>query len=265
MATKSKADLKHILADKVSNLTVQDEVSANSENANNNLGLYNRVRSVPAEAQKPITGGRLNGFTDINPMWRIKTLTEQFGMVGFGWYYDISRAWTESGANNEVAAFVEIDLYIKQDSEWSKPIKGIGGSSFVANESKGLYTSDEAYKMALTDAISTSCKALGIAADVYFAKDRTKYDNNIGNETERNTPPDEANGNNNVPPAKGLTAKQINRLHAIRKSVNMDEDTLKKIMMKHYNKSSSEELTRPEYDFICNQLEAMQNKQKNTA
>jgi hypothetical protein len=32
--------------------------------------------------------------------------------------------------------------------------------------------------MALTDAIGISCKALGMAADVYFAKDRTKYDNN---------------------------------------------------------------------------------------
>jgi hypothetical protein len=45
----------------------------------------------------------------------------------------------------------------------------------------------------------------------------------------------------------------------------VDEETLKKIMMKHYNKSSSEELTKPEYDFICNQLEAMQTKQKHTA
>ena len=36
--------------------------------------------------------------------------------------------------------------------------------------------SDEAYKMALTDAISIACKALGMAADVYFANDRTKYD-----------------------------------------------------------------------------------------
>ena len=47
-----------------------------------NLDLYDKVRAVPKEAQKQISGGRLNGMTDINPMWRIKTLTEQFGVCG---------------------------------------------------------------------------------------------------------------------------------------------------------------------------------------
>lgn len=52
-----------------------------------NLELYNRVRSVPEEAKKAITAGRTKGFTDINPMWRIKKLTEEFGVCGIGWYY----------------------------------------------------------------------------------------------------------------------------------------------------------------------------------
>ena len=30
--------------------------------------------------------------------------------------------------------------------------------------------------MSLTDSISSACKVLGIGADVYFEKDRTKYD-----------------------------------------------------------------------------------------
>jgi hypothetical protein len=30
--------------------------------------------------------------------------------------------------------------------------------------------------MALTDAISVACKALGMSADIYFNKDRSKYD-----------------------------------------------------------------------------------------
>lgn len=36
------------------------------------LAIYNNLRAVPEEAQKKITAGRLNGFTDINSMWRIK-------------------------------------------------------------------------------------------------------------------------------------------------------------------------------------------------
>ena len=54
----------------------------------------------------------------------------------------------------------------------------------MAAESKGLYTSDECFKMALTDAISVSCKALGFAADVYWNSDSTKY-NKPGNPTEK--------------------------------------------------------------------------------
>jgi len=45
----------------------------------------------------------------------------------------------------------------------------------VAKESKGLYTNDECFKMALTDAISVSCKALGFGADIYWSGDNTKY------------------------------------------------------------------------------------------
>lgn len=32
--------------------------------------------------------------------------------------------------------------------------------------------------MALTDALSVACKALGVAADVYWQADKTKYTNN---------------------------------------------------------------------------------------
>jgi hypothetical protein len=139
-----------------------------------NLDLYNKIRVVPADAQKTIGGGRLNGMTDINPMWRIKTLTEQFGVCGIGWKYKVTDKRTIEGAKNEIAAFVDIDLYIKVDGEWSEAIPGTGGSAFVANEKNGLYTSDECFKMAMTDAIGVACKALGIGADIYW-HDKTKY------------------------------------------------------------------------------------------
>ncbi len=140
-----------------------------------NLQLYNKFRAVPKEAQKEIVGGRLKGFTDINPMWRIKALTEEFGVCGFGWRYEIVSQELREGANSEIAAFVTINLYVRI-GEWSEAIQGVGGSMFVTKEKNGLYTSDECFKMALTDALSVACKSLGVGADVYFAKDRTKYD-----------------------------------------------------------------------------------------
>jgi hypothetical protein len=141
-----------------------------------NLELYEKFRKVPETAKKNIGGGRLKGMTDINPMWRIKTLTEAFGVCGFGWYYEIVDQWLETAmAKDEITANVKINLYVKQGDEWSKPIVGIGGSMLVANEKNGLYVNDECYKMALTDAISVACKSLGIGADVYWNKDNTKY------------------------------------------------------------------------------------------
>lgn len=143
-----------------------------------NLTIYNQVRTVPSEAKKPITGGRLKGMTDINPMWRIKKLTEVFGACGVGWKYEITNRQLVDGANGEIVAFIDINLYYIHEGIWSEPIPGTGGSSFVTKEKSGLYTSDECFKMALTDAISVAAKALGVGADVYFSSDRSKYSDN---------------------------------------------------------------------------------------
>ena len=133
-----------------------------------NLEIYNKLKEVPEEAQKKITGGRLNGMTDIKPMWRIEKLTEVFGICGIGWKTKIKNKEILDGANGEKIAIVDIDLYVKIDGEWSDAIEGTGGSSFVTNETKGLYTSDECFKMAYTDAISVACKSLGMGADIYW-------------------------------------------------------------------------------------------------
>jgi len=161
-----------------------------------NLQLWEQVRAVPQTATKNIGGGRLKGMTDINPMWRIKTLTEQFGPCGFGWYYEIVEKRIEQGGNNEQAAFVDIKLYVKIGNEWSKGIEGTGGSSFVAKEKAGLYTNDECFKMALTDAISVACKALGFGADIYWSKDNTKY-NDQKKDNYNSQPPQHQNNYNN--------------------------------------------------------------------
>lgn len=163
-----------------------------------NMEIYEKVRSVPKDAQKEIVGGRLKGMTDINPMWRIKMLTEMFGPCGFGWKTEIVNKWLEKGGGEDVACFVEINLYIKVNDQWSEPIPGVGGSSFVTKERNGLYTSDECYKMAYTDAISVACKSLGFAADIYYKNDRTKYN------TGSSEPKDEQK--TDIPPAS-LKAK----------------------------------------------------------
>lgn len=139
-----------------------------------NLEIYEKLRAVPAEAQKAFNNGKFSG-TDINPMWRIKKMTELFGACGIGWYYEVvNREMITSG--NTTSAFIALKLYVKVDGEWSKPIYGEGGNNFASVNKSGVQNvSDEAYKMALTDAISNATKQLGLGADIWFEKDKTKY------------------------------------------------------------------------------------------
>ena len=145
-----------------------------------NLSIYNKYRSVPEEALKAFDNGKFKG-TDINTMWRVKSLTEQFGVCGFGWTIKVLRTWTELGANEEVMAFAEVEMKVKIDGAWSEPFTATGGNLMVRlvkgkNGNPNYFTNnDEAFKMAITDAFGVACKYLGIGADVYWANDRTKY------------------------------------------------------------------------------------------
>ena len=143
-----------------------------------NMMIYNQARTVPIEACKSITAGRLKGMTDINPMYRIKRLTEMFGACGIGWWYEVTdKQIIFDEITNQKIALVDILLYFvdPESGKESKGIPGTGGAACVAQERNGPYLSDECYKMALTDAISVAAKALGVAADIYWQKDRTKY------------------------------------------------------------------------------------------
>jgi len=131
------------------------------------LELWSKVDKVPTNYLKQIAAGRMKGKSDINPQWRYKALTENFGICGIGWKYEVVRLWLEPGSNDQVCAFAEIKLYVNQSGAWSEAIPGIGGSMLIAKESSGLYTSDEAYKMAITDALSVACKMLGIGSAIY--------------------------------------------------------------------------------------------------
>jgi hypothetical protein len=140
-----------------------------------NLDIWKRVCTPPQTALKKIEAGDLKGYSDISPMWRIQILTEVFGPCGKGWYYEITNKWQEKGVSDSVMCFVDLNLFVKYDNEWSKPIQGSGGSMLINKFSKGLKNSDEGYKMALTDALSVCMKSLGVAAQVYSGFDSSKY------------------------------------------------------------------------------------------
>ncbi len=133
-----------------------------------NLKIWDSVSKPPKEALKQITGGRLSGMTDIKPQWRYKAMTEQFGPCGVGWKYTITKEWTEPGSHEQLLCFVNVYVFYKYGEVWSEAVPGSGGSMLVTKETKGLHTSDEGFKMALTDALSVAMSRIGVAAEIYM-------------------------------------------------------------------------------------------------
>ncbi|GEM_PF-1272616 len=157
------------------------------------MDLYNSLKSVPQEYTKEIKGGRLKGMTDIKPQWRIMKLTEAFGACGFGWkVQNVQFSYEVKG--DETVCNCSLEFLYKLDGKWSAPIPGFGGSMFSTVESKGVYVSDEAQKMAYTDAISVATKMIGLASDVYmghagkYADNENKGDNDQSKGTSTPTP-----------------------------------------------------------------------------
>lgn len=227
---------------------------AATKKTSDNMSIYEGHRQPPKEALKPIQAGRLKGFSDINPMWRLKALTEEFGPCGIGWYYTVDKQWIEV-CGNETLAFVNISLYVKVDGEWSKPIFGNGGSKLVSQERSGAFVSDEAFKMSVTDAIGVAAKQLGIAADVYFANDRTKYtpieDNSSSNQnttkqkstTNSSAKPSQENTHQSeTPQAKEQTAEEL--------AATPSEEVDKRLLRTNDNKMSKEQ-----YEYLMSEIE----------
>jgi hypothetical protein len=165
---------------------------------------WDKLARPPASALKTIQGGRLKNFTDVRPQWRYQIMTEVFGQCGIGWKFEIVRMWTEQGSDGQVFAWVHVNVFTKSDDGWSSAIPGIGGDFLVEKESHGLYANDDAFKMALTDALGTALKMLGVAADVYSGLwDGSKYRDT---RTERPTADTQAPRPTVAPPASSQGA-----------------------------------------------------------
>jgi hypothetical protein len=166
------------------------------------LGIYNELKGVDKKYIKPITGGRLKGMSDIKPQWRIMKLTELFGPCGIGWkVQNLQFEYKDFG--NEVVVNCKLDFYYKFNDVWSEAIPAVGGSKISTMEKNGVYISDEAEKMAYTDALSVAGKMIGLASDIYMGYGG-KYDS----------------GNTNVPSTKQNSSQGQN---TVKKEVKKDE------------------------------------------
>ena len=219
-----------------------------------NLKIYNALKQPPKEALRQIQGGRLSGKTDINPQWRYKAMTEQFGMCGVGWKYEVVSKESKEASDGQVFAFVDINLYYKIDDKWSDPIPGSGGSMLVEKEKAGLHANDEGYKMATTDALSTAMKMLGVAADIYAGLwDGAKYRDSV--ETTK-APEKPVLPTVEIPrTTEGITIPQTKKIHATAKEKGLSPEEARAYMQKTFKKNSTKELTKDEASTMIEFLE----------
>lgn len=146
-------------------------------NGKNNLELYNRIRSVPKEAQSQVSYGAMK-LTAINPMYRLKVLTEEFGPCGEGFRFeilkdDIVEVKDANGTVTESCEYMTVALYYRlENGEWSDPVVGFGGNKIISTNNNGKRVIDEdAKKKCYSDAIGICCKNLGLGADIWWSND----------------------------------------------------------------------------------------------
>lgn len=144
-----------------------------------NMRFWAQISHTPDEALKDFDNGRFSG-SDINPMWRLRKLTEMFGPEGVGWWREERFETINSpGTGGEIVVICFMSLWYVDPltKEVSKPVKGVGGNMLVAYSSKKkcLVVNDDGFKNAFTDALSICFKGLGGSADIYYEHDTTKY------------------------------------------------------------------------------------------
>lgn len=145
------------------------------------IELFRAQARPPQEALKTIEFGRLKGKSDINPQWRIEALTETYGLYGLGWFVQIKdTTMVDLPETQEKMLFLTLELFVRdwsipEDYHWFGPAIGIGGDYIIVRDKNGVHGNDEAYAMAMTDALGKAAKLFGIANDIYRGKFDSKY------------------------------------------------------------------------------------------
>lgn len=227
-----------------------------------NMDIYEALATPPNDALKPIGFGNLKGKSDINPQWRYEAITNKFGMCGVGWKYTIDSHWIQPiQQTGEIMVYVMISFYTKQGEMWSEPIPAYGGDFLVKKDKNGIHGNDEAMKMAVTDALGTAMKMIGVAADVYRgliangASDSKYARRDYAAQTSQNRPQGAANidkGSSNT----NVRESALKQLMDKAKKLGLNGGEISAIAGLKFGKVSDKEMTVNELCQMANNLEA---------
>lgn len=164
-------------------------------NEKENLKLWESVQKTDPKFTKEYTGkGGFSGNA-VNHAYLVKKITEQFGMCGNGWGYDVLEERFDVGSPipakngqpqaNQVTHTLKLAFwYLGKDGQ-CKSIIHYGHTPYIEANKYGVSTDHEAAKKSLTDAIGKCASMLGFAADIRMGMyDDIHYVNEIKGEAE---------------------------------------------------------------------------------
>lgn len=243
-----------------------------------NMSIYNSLCTPPNDALKPISFGNLKGKSDINPQWRYEAITNQFGPCGTGWKFTIDSHWIQPVSTGETMVFVMISFYYKDGDKWSEPIPAYGGDYLVKKDKNGIHGNDEAMKMAVTDALGTAMKMIGVAADVYRGliangasdskyarRDYAAQTSQNGAGRTQNAKPNNYKAGATNGAQDEMRAKAIKSLNAEIERIGVASTGVAAIAKAKYGKASVKEMTTGQICDLANKLESYLMEQVNEA
>jgi len=137
---------------------------------NKHMELWDKVSKTDETYTKKVNFGR--GFTAIDAHYQIKSITEQFGVVGVGWGWNSTTEYIHL-PNKDVVVVSGVSVWTHADE---KNIFGpFNGCKLLYNAKKDQLD-DDAPKKAITDGLTKAISHLGFNADVFLGKfDGNKY------------------------------------------------------------------------------------------
>lgn len=142
------------------------------------LALWNSVSKTDPSATKTSNqGGREQ--TSINGYWMIKQATEQFGMVGIGWGWEVMEERWDDGAmipikqddgttrlEQSKTHTIKLKLWFMSDGKRGEVIQ-YGHTQAIYKSKWGVSDDGEAPKKSLMDAIKKALSMLGFCSDIF--------------------------------------------------------------------------------------------------
>jgi len=143
----------------------------------NNLSLWEKVSKTDPAYTKKFSQGFTG--TSVNSTYLIRLATEQWGMIGLDWGYDILEERTDNGApvyndSGEIIGHIQthtikLCLWVKRGKEYAR-VEHFGHTPYVYYSPKNnkWITDQEAPKKSLTDAIKKCLSMFGFSADIFL-------------------------------------------------------------------------------------------------